>query len=125
MKGMKQQEQRQKIIKEFKECERYLKLKGSDEEITSEFLREIETIARRSNVAISDIKPRSVNKFNMYKEYLIEVKLDASLTDITGFLYALNNSILLLKTDKLILTLKDESDNILRANMLISGVIVL
>ena len=125
IKGLRAEKQRDLILKVYKGYEGYLKVKGSDEEIVSELLREIERLARESAVSISDIKPQSTNKRSMYKEYTIEVRSEATLKDIITFLYRLNNSVLLLRVEKLVLTLKEENSDTLKVNMLLSGIAVL
>ena len=125
MKGLRVDGQRDQILKEYKSYEGYLKVEGSDEEIISEFLREIEKLGRESAVSLLDIKPQSTNKRAIFKEYIIEVRLEAPMKDIVGFLYRLNNSSLLLKVEKLVLSLKEENSDILKTNMLISGIVFL
>jgi Tfp pilus assembly protein PilO len=125
MKGLRIDEQRDRILKEYKSYEGYLRIKGSDEEIISEFLREIERLGRESTVSLLDIKPQSTNKRGVYKEYIIEVRLEAPMKSIIDFLYRLNNSVLLLKVEKLVLSLKEESSDILKVNMSISGAVLL
>lgn len=124
IKGLRQEAQREQILKSYKNAEGYLKLKGSDEEVVSEFLREIEKLARESGVSLSDVKPRTVNKREIHKEYLIDIRTEAALEDIITFLYRMNNSKMLLKVDKLILSLKEENADILRAIMMISGAVL-
>lgn len=125
IKGLRVDKQRDQILKEHKRYEGYLKIGGSDEEIISQFLREIERLGRESGVSLLDIKPQSTNKKSIYKEYIIEVRLEAPMKDVIGFLYHLNNSSLLLKVEKFILNLKDESTDILKISMLISGIVLL
>lgn len=125
IKGLRVDRQRDEILKEYKSYEGYLKIKGSDEEVISQFLREIESLGRESAVSIIDIKPQSTSKRKHYKEYIIEVRLEAPMKDLIGFLHRLNNSGLLLKVEKLILTLKDENTDILKISMLLSGIVVL
>lgn len=125
IKGLRAEAQRDEILKEYKSYEGYFKVKGSDEEIVSEFLREIERLARESAVSVSDIKPQSNRKHGLYNEYAIEVRIEASLKDIAAFLYRLNNSVLLLRVEKFNLTPKDESSDILKVNMALSGMVVL
>lgn len=125
IKGLRIDRQRDEILKEHKNYEGYLKIKGSDEEVISRFLGEIERLGRESAVSIIDIKPQSTSKRSVYKEYIIEVRLEAPMKDLIGFLYHLNNSSLLLKVEKFILTLKDENTDILKISMLISGMVLL
>lgn len=125
IKGLRQEGQRDEILKAYKNYEGYLKIKGSDEEVTSEFLKEIEKSARESGVSLSDIKPRSVNKRAMYKEYTIDIRTEAPMKYIIAFLYRLDRSNLLLRVDKITLGLREESSDILKATMLISGIVLL
>jgi len=125
IKGLRIDRNRDAILKEHKTYEGYLKVKGSDEEIISQFLREIEKLGRDSGVSILDIKPQSTNKRSLYKEYIIEVRLEAAMKDLVVFLYHLNNSGLLLRAEKIILSLKDENSDILKINMVLSGIAML
>jgi len=125
IKGLRLDRQRDQVLKSYKDYERYLKIKGSDEEIISEFLREIEKLSRESAISILNIKPQSTNKRKHYKEYTIEISIEASMRDFISFLYNLNNSNLLLKVEKLILTLKDEKTDILKISVLVSGIVLL
>lgn len=125
IKGLRAEAQRDQILKEYKGYEGYLKVKGSDEEIVSEFLREVERLARESAVSVSDVKPQSSRKRGLYNEYNIEVRTEATLKDIVTFLYRLNNSVLLLRVEKINLTLKDENSDVLKVNMVLSGMVVL
>ena len=125
IKGLRQEAQRDKILKSYKNFQVYLKLRGSDEENVSEFLREIEKLARQSEVSLSDVKPRGINKRAMYKEYLIEIRTEAAMKEIITFLHSLSDANLLLRVDKLTLGLKDENSDLLKVGMVISGIVVL
>src|SRR4030042_1172714 len=120
--GLRAERQKDAIIKDYKTFENYLKLRGSDEEIVSAFLREIEKLSRDCGMSLSDIKPKSVNSKGIYKEYGIEVRSDATLKDLVNFLYRLNDSNLLLRVDKLSMTLADEKSNTLKITMVLSGI---
>jgi len=124
MKGLRIDGRRDQIIKEYKSYDGYLKIKGSDEEAISEFLREIEKLGRESAVSLLDIKPQSTNKRTIFKEYMIEARAEATMKGVIDFLYRLNNSSLLLKVEKIVLNLKEENSDILKINMLISGIVL-
>jgi len=125
IKGLRAESQRDQILNEYKKYEGYLKVKASDEENVSEFLRELEKLARESAMSVSDIKPQANNKRSAYKEYIVELRAEAQLKDVVTFLYRLNNSALLLRVEKMALTLKDENAETLKVNMTISGIAVL
>ncbi len=124
IKGLRQEGQRDQILKNYKTLQAFSKLSGSDEEVVSEFLREIEKLARESDVSLSDLKPRAVNKRTMYKEYTIDIRAEATMKDTIVFLYRINDSALLLKADKLVFSLKEEGAYVLKVNMLISGIVL-
>ena len=125
LKGLRIEGKKENIFKEYKDIERYLNVGGSDEEITSELLREIERIGRETGISLSDIKPRSTQKRTQYREYMIEVRTESNMQDLIKFLYHLEGSNLLLRIQKLTLNLKEENSDVLKANMLISGISIL
>ena len=110
------------ILKEYSELEKYMKIKGSDEEVTSELLKEIEALARDSSISISEIKPISNQKRGVSKEHTIEVRTEASMPQLINFLYRLNNSTSMLRVQKFSLMLRDENSDILRVTLLIAGI---
>jgi len=99
-----------------------MKIKGSDEEVTSELLNEIEALARDSSISISEIKPISNQKRGVSKEHTIEVRTEASMPQLINFLYRLNNSTSMLRVQKFSLMLRDENSDILRVTLLIAGI---
>jgi hypothetical protein len=114
--------QKVEILKEYSDLGNYMKIKGSDEEATSELLKEIEKLARESSVSISDIKPRSAQKRGISKEYSIEVRTETKMPQLVDFLYSLDNSTSMLRVQKLSLILSEETSDILRVTLLISGI---
>ena len=123
--GLRTERQKDLILKQYGAYEDYLKLKGSDEEIVSAFLSEIERLSRDAGISVSDIKPRGTKELGLYKEYTIEVRCDASLKDLVKFLYRMNDSKLLLKVNKLSLSLADENSELLKTSMVITGIALL
>jgi len=113
---------KEQILKDYNDFGVYLKLKGSDEEVMSEFLKEIEKLARESSVSLSEIKPRSTENKGNFKEYAVEVHTEAAMSQIFDFLYRLDNSVLLLRVQKLSLKVRDETSDILRVTLLITGI---
>ena len=120
--GLRAQGQKDVIVKEYKGLENYLQLKGSDEENVSAILREIEKLSREAGLSLSDVKPKSTNNRGLYKEYTVEVRSDASLRVLVNFLYRLNDSNILLRVDKLSSSLADENSDLLKINLVLSGI---
>lgn len=119
------QARKDKIIQEYNKYDYFLKVKGSDEEINSRLLKELDGIARQSRISLSNIKPRSTDNRGLYKEYTLELQLEAEMQDIIRFMYNINNSGFLLSVDKVVLSLKEESSEILKAVMVISSIVIL
>ena len=113
---------KEQILKDYNDLSPYLKLKGSDEEVMSEFLKEIEKLARESSVSLSEIKPRSTETKENFKEYAVEVRTEATMPQISDFLYRLDNSVLLLRVQKLSLKARDDTSDVLRVILLITGI---
>lgn len=125
VKSWRTQGQREQIYQEYKSYEKFTYLSGSDEEISALLLKEIEKLARDAGISLSNIKPRTIDKRTLYKEYSTELQVEASMKEIVTFMYSVGNSNLLLNVDKLVLSLKEEKSDILKANMVISCIIML
>lgn len=124
IRGLRAEKQKDRIISEYQSYEKYLKLKGSDEEVVSEYLREIEKLARESAVSVSYTKPQLRSERGIYKEYTVDVRAAATLENTITFLYNLNSSNLLLRVEKFTLSLEQETDTDLKLNLVISGMFI-
>jgi len=126
IKSYRTQGHREQIQQDYENYGSFIKLKGSDEEISAVLLKEIEKIARESGISLSNIKPRSAGKSNpQYKEFMTELQVEAKMNEIITFMYSVNNSGFLLNIDKLVLSLKEEKSDVLKANMVISCIVML
>ena len=65
---------------------------GSDEQVKSSMLQEIQDVARDMNLQISDLKPQRVKATEFYKTFSVSLRLDnSSLDDILPFLHLLQS----------------------------------
>lgn len=101
-----------------------IKMKGSVEEETASILREIENIARASNTYINDIKPLKVEDREFYKEYSIEVETEGDISNLTKFIYDLQDSKQILKVRYLRLNPRDEAGDALKGYMIVTKVLI-
>ncbi len=125
MKGWRIQAKKDQILTEYKKFEIFFKTKASDEEVTSMLLKEMEKIARESGVALSNLKPRPSAARGLYREYWVELQTEAPMEKIITFMYKVNDSQLLLNVDRLILSLKEEGKEDLKAIMVVSAIVIL
>jgi len=117
--------QEKKVIsREYEKYTQYVTKAGSDEEEVAKILAEIEEMARRSNVNLVDITPQAPREIDFYREYAAEIEIMGSMESVVKFLYRLSNSMLLLRAQKLRMTLKgDESKNV-AATILVTKILV-
>lgn len=114
------------INSNYKKYVENLKQTHSDEEEIAELLSEIEKIAKKTAVFLSDIKPLPVKKVTFYKEYVVELEAESEIASLIDFIYQLEKSPRLLKVEKFHLTPKKEKGkDFLKVQMSISEILVL
>lgn len=119
------EKQRSFLLEEHKKIEPYLKLKGTQEEKLAVVLSKIESEAAKAGITIVDMKPDTSGRLGPAKSvYRILLNAEADIAKIFSFLYSLENADILLKVDKLQLTLKDENTGIIKLEARILGVVI-
>lgn len=122
--GMRNLSQKEIIQKQYFQNVSNLQNSGSDEETIAGMLSRIEGLARITNVSLVDIKPQSTQKIDFYKQYNVEITIEATMEDIVRFIYQLNAAPELLRVEKLRLNLKDKKSPYLKALVNISRVCI-
>jgi hypothetical protein len=84
-------------------------------------LSEIENLAGAANIRIVDLRPQSAKTIEGYKEILIELKAEGKIEDYLKFIYAVENSLFLLKIKRFVLTAR-VGPGLLEANLSISQI---
>lgn len=103
------------INEEWKDLRKFVSIKGSDKEVMTVFLREIETLSSLASCSIVSLTPkRKQAGENSFETYKAELKLDGDLRSVVHFFYALNSSSKLVYLDAFTLTPKDKKGNLLR-----------
>ncbi len=105
------------ISGEYEKYISYMKGKGDNEEKSSSILMEIETLARKNNVAATDIKPLGVKDIDFYKKYIFEVSAEGDIKSLTKFIYDMQASATILTVEYLSLSAKKAGDDTLHAEM--------
>ena len=62
---------------------------GKDEQVMSSILSEIEEVARKLDLRISDLKPKRVKKEDLYNRFSVSLTINSEFPDIIKFLYTL------------------------------------
>ncbi len=111
------------VLKEYEKYSKYVKKAGSDEEETAKILGEIETLARESNLALADMKPRMPRMIGFYKEYMVEIEVEGDMSSLVSFLYQLNNSTQLLRAEKVRLYPRKKGAAVIKGAMLVTKIL--
>ncbi|MCM8789666.1 MAG: hypothetical protein NC916_01405 [Candidatus Omnitrophica bacterium] len=110
------------ILAGQKRINKYLDLKGSDEEKMALILSKIEEEARKANLSILDMNPGSRLGSTAVAIYSVQLRAEADLENLFDFVYNLENADILFKIEKLNLAAKDESGKILKIEASILGI---
>jgi len=92
--------------RDFKDILEVFSQKASDEEVMSSILTEIEAVASKIEIDISDKKPQKPRRVNFYNKFTISLSIDGDLSKIMEFVYILQNSPYLFEIDELTLSIK-------------------
>lgn len=109
------------LLTENKKIERYLNLKGSNDEKMGAIISKIEIEAKKSGLVITDMKPDIFQESkSLIKVYRIQLNAEADIVKIVNFVYNLENADILFKFDKFNLSIKDANTNLIKieANIL-------
>lgn len=116
--------QKERVSKEYQKYLQFVEKIGSDEEEVAKIIGEIEELARRTKIYLVDIKPQSPKEIDFYKEYTVEIEIEGRLEPIVNFLYQINNSLQLLRAEKLRITLKEKEADVIKSSMLITKILI-
>jgi len=105
---------------QYKSVSSFIKLdNASEEEEMAMLLDELEKLASSSSVRITNIKPRQSRESGYYKKYVVEVESEGNISGFSKFLYGIQNSRQFLDVEKLSLTTKGASSDLLKGQMVV------
>ena len=96
----------------------------SDEEQMASILSFVESTAGKTNVYINSLKPDSIKSEKYYKNFLVEVSVEAGMNDLTRFLYEIENSSRFLRVKSIDISARQGQDNSVKGRVLISGILL-
>ena len=97
---------------------------GSDEQMMSVILTEIESAAAQVKIRIADMKPQKARKIGTYNNFLVSITLDGELTSIMDFIYSLQNQPHLFAVDELRLEKKSPNTRDLKGYFVLSRIVL-
>lgn len=112
------------VEEEYKKNISAVKATGSEEEEMTKFLSEIESLASPSSIHLIEIKPLPVKKTEPYKTYYVELEAEGGISQISKFMYDIENSPNLLTVDKFSLGAKESGTNLLKFHLVVTKLTV-
>jgi len=111
------------ITEEYKKFAQGIKQVQSDEETTASLLSSIEKMAGGVSVFIKDMKPNPVEKLEFYNKFSVKIECEAKISNLTDFIYQLENSPSLLRVADFRLT-PQKKETVLDINMTVTEVLI-
>ena len=108
------------IIKEHRKITQHLKQELSDEKEIAELLSEIEKLASKCSVFLSDIKSGPTKEVKPYKRFTVEIKVKTEITYLVDFIYQLEASERMLRVREFYLTHSEKDSAIFKGHLVIT-----
>ncbi len=112
------------IKSEYEQYTKEIKQELSNEKETAQLLSEIERIAKRADVSLTRMKPARINEKEFYKEFVIRIEAEATISRLIDFIYKLENFSKLIRTGEFRLVPKQKKSAILKMNMVIKSILI-
>jgi len=97
---------------------------GSDEEEVAGLLNEVEGVARKSGLALLNMKPKPAFTTEFGKQYPVEVEVETQMKELIKFIHALQSSKYILRVQKLRLVPKGKSKAEVKGYLLINRTVI-
>jgi len=119
-KGLEMQKQKGMISSDYDKYQVFLITEKMEQrQIIEELLKEVERIAKDSGASILNLSPQEAAEQGKGR-YNADLRIEANAEQILNFLYKIQESKLLIKVDKISVSLKDEQASTLKAEATIS-----
>lgn len=116
--------QEKSIIKEYRKITQHLKQEQSDEKEIAGLLSEIEKLASKCSVFLSNIKPGPTEEVKPYKRYTVEIEVKSEIRYLIDFIYQLEKSQRMLRVKEFYLTPTKKDSPILKGHLVITQLLI-
>lgn len=116
--------QKDVISKQQEQYAQYSSQAKSQEEEISGALKEIEILAGKTQVNLSEIKPTELKAEKLIKRYIVSLSCEGTMEQLINFMFQLEDSKALFSIENYSLASKDKEKGILKASMVISKTVV-
>jgi Tfp pilus assembly protein PilO len=98
---------------------------GSDEQVMSSMISEIEQTAAALKIHLSDMKPQKNRKVDFFNQFSVSLILDGQITPIMNFIHLLQNTPHLFEVTELRLEKKSFNSNDLKCYLVLNRLLIL
>jgi len=114
----------QQLERKFANIKERLKTLSSNQRQAGLWLRQLENLAKETNIQISNIQPLSSEEYNFYKKSTVNLIAECDLSSLTKFLYKIQNLPQLINIETLQITPATYDASLLKVEMLISSLLL-
>ena len=115
---------RQELEKKFANIKKRLEAISSNQKQPGLWLRQLENLAKETNVQISNMQPLSSEEYDFYKKSTVDLIAECDLSSLTKFLYKIQNLPQLINIETLQITPATYGASLLKVEMLISSLLL-
>ncbi len=115
---------RETISNRYSAYAAYAVTTGSDEEEVAGLLNEVEGVARKSGLALLNMKPNPAFTTEFGKQYPVEVEVETQMKELIKFIHGLQSSKYILRVQKLRLVPKGKSKAEVKGYLLINRTVI-
>ena len=116
--------QKDRILSESAKYTSFLSSNKTDEEEITSLLKEVENIANKASVYVTDMKPAPIKDLGSSKKYLMNLNCEAQMEQIINFMYNIEDSSKLLVIEKYQISPKSKESGVAQVSMTISKTVI-
>ena len=116
--------QKDKIASEDSKYSSFVTAPKTEQEAVTALLKEIEGLAGKSSVYLTDMKPAGTKDIGGNKKYMVALTCEGKMEQITGFIYNVESSDKLLSVEKYQITPKSKDTDTAQCNMSVSQIVI-
>jgi len=117
--------QEERIEGESSRYTSFLSAPQTEEKTITAFLKEIETLAKKSSIYLTDIKPAGKEVEGTVVQHFIKLNFEAQMEQVFNFFYNVTNFELLIKIEDFQIRPKSEGSSVIICSISISKTIIL
>lgn len=115
---------REGVLKAYSPYTAYASTAASDEEKIGGLLKEIEGLARKSGLALVNVRPKPATKIDVGKQYSVEIESETDMGPLIRFIHGLHGSKYLLRVTQLRLAPKGGRSPQVKVYLLINETVI-